>query len=476
MQGGGRLKYEPYRHQQIAYDFGLSHPHCGLFLGMGLGKTVTSLSLFVYRLWDEFSVRKCLVIAPKNVAANVWAQECRKWDHLQDIRCSVIMGTAKQRLKALQTDADLYITNRDNVVWLLDQLNGKLPFDMVILDELSSFKSVKAQRWKALKKAIQSVPYVLGLTGTPAPNGYLDLWPQIFLLDGGQRLGARIGQYRDRYFRMGAHKGHVVYEWRLRVGAKEAIDRKLQDLCISMASEDWLDLPPVIYNTVPCSMDATARKRYDALVKDKVIPLLYDGEEFRILDLKNDEELEQMTSVIKGDTAAAIRGKLLQMANGAAYDDVGGVLHIHDAKLDALSEIVDTNPGENILVFYAFRHDRDRILNAFPKAKQLETPEDTEAWNRGEIPMLLCHPASAGHGLNLQHGGHITVWFGLPDGNLELYQQANARLARPGQKESVIIHHIVCRDTVDETLLPALQQKSDVQKALLQALRPYLDK
>lgn len=434
-----------------------------------------SLTLLATLLWDYFTVKKCLVIAPKNVATNVWAQECQKWDHLQDIRCSAILGTQKQRLKALSTDAELYVINRDNVVWLMETLGGTLPFDMVIIDELSSFKSTSAQRWKALRKAIQSVRYVIGLTGTPAPNGYLDLWPQIFLLDGGERLGKRVGDYRGRYFKPGAHKGHIVYNWSLRMGAREAIDRKLKDLCLSLKSEDWLDLPPVLYNVIPCSMSSSARKTYDTLVKDKVLPILTEAGEARILDIRDEEELEKMTSVIKGETAAAIRGKLLQMANGAVYDDLGGVLEIHEAKLDALGEIAEANAGENLLVLYNFKHDRDRILKRFPQAVALSSPEDEQAWNRGEIPMLLCHPASAGHGLNLQHGGHITVWYGLPDGNLELYQQANARLQRPGQQNKVIIHHIICKDTLDETLLPALQEKGSVQNALLQALRPHIN-
>jgi len=469
------MKYEPMRHQQIAYDFCMNHERAGLFLGMGLGKTATSLTVLATYLWDTFTVRKALVIAPKNVAQNVWAQECRKWDHTQGIRCSVILGTAKQRRAALKADADLYIINRENVCWLLETLGGKLPFDMVILDELSSFKSQTSKRWKALKKVIGSVRYVIGLTGTPAPNSYLDLWPQIFLLDGGKRLGKNISDYRMRYFSMGAHKGHIVYEWKLRIGARDAINRKLSDLCLSMSAEDWLSLPPVIYNTIPVSMDAKARKDYDTFKKDKVIPLLRDGTDAQRLDPHDPEALLQMTNLIQGNTAATVAGKLLQMACGAVYDDEGGILHIHDAKLEALGEIVEAAQGESLLVFYAYQHDKDRILARFPKARAFEGASDVEDWNAGKIPMLLCHPASTGHGLNLQQGGHIIVWFGLT-WSLELYQQANARLPRPGQKQSVIIHHIVCKDTIDERVMAALQEKDEGQNALLGALKGYLTK
>lgn len=435
---------------------------------------MTILTVLTTLLWDLFTVRRALVIAPKNVAMNVWAQECRKWDHTQGIRCSIICGTEKQRIAALQKDADLYIINRENVVWLLEYLQGKLPFEMVVLDELSSFKSTGAKRWKALKKAIQSVRYVYGLTGTPAPNSYLDLWPQVYLLDGGERLGKRISDYRMRYFTAGAHKGHIVYEWRPRIGAQDAINRKLSDLCLSMSAEDWLDLPPIIYNTIPVSMNKAARKDYENFKRDMVLPLLQDGAQTKRLDPMKPEELMQMTSVVKGETAATVAGKLMQMANGAVYDDQNGVLHIHDEKLDALAEIHDTNPGQSLLVFYGYKHDRDRILARFPDAVEFTGPDVVEKWNVGQIGILLCHPASTGHGLNLQQGGHITVWFGLT-WSLELYQQANARLSRPGQKESVIINHIVCRNTIDERVMDALHTKDEGQSALLTALKGYLN-
>lgn len=423
-------------------------------------------------LWDDFTVKKALVIAPKNVAQNVWAQECRKWEHTQDIRCALVMGTAAQRLRALSSDADLYIINRENVVWLVDTLQNRLPFDMVIVDELSSFKSTKAKRWKAIKKLIQTVPYVIGLTGTPAPNSYLDLWPQIYLLDGGARLGRTVSDYRYRYFKPGAHKGHVVYEWIMRLGAQDAINRKLKDLCLSMSAEDWLDLPDTIYNTIPVSMDAAAEKRYTRFEKTKVMALLQEATGFRELDVRNPEQLAQMTSAIRGDTAAVIAGKLLQMAGGAVYDDDGQVVPIHEAKLEALSELLEANEGENVLCFYNYQHEKQRILERFPQAVAFSGTE-VEAWNDGRIPLLLCHPASTGHGLNLQSGGHITVWYGL-NWSLELYQQANARLSRPGQTHSVVIHHLVCRGTIDERVMAALQKKNEGQEALLKALKDYL--
>jgi len=469
------LKFTPMAHQKKAIEFLETHDHGALFLGMGLGKTVSTLVVLDEFIHEEFFIRNALVIAPKNVAENVWKQEISKWDDLSRLTCSVVAGTAKQRIKALNTKADLYIIGRDNLVWLRDYLGDRWPFDAVVIDELSSFKNHASKRFKALKKVILLCKVVWGLTGTPAPNGYLDLWPQIYLLDGGKRLGKRVGEYRDRFFKPGAHKGHIVYEWRLRMGAKDTIDRLLKDLCLSMSAEDWLSLPPIIYNTIPVSMDSSARATYERLKSEKVIPLLQSSEEFKELDPFKPEELAQMTSAIQGDTAAAVAGKLLQMANGAVYDDKRNIIPIHSAKLDALTEIVDTNPGENLLVFYNYQHDRERILERFPKAREFSGPRDVEDWNAGRVPMLLCHPASCGHGLTLQHGGHIIVWYGLT-WSLELYQQANARLPRPGQTQSVIIHHIVCSDTLDEGVLATLREKDETQAGLLKALKGYLRK
>lgn len=423
-------------------------------------------------MWNDFTVKRCLVVAPKNVAETVWAQECVKWEHTQGIRASLVAGLRKQRSDALKADADLYIIGRDNLAWMMDVLKGLDRFDMVILDELSSFKSQSTKRWRCIRRAIQSVRYVIGLTGTPAPNGYADLWSQVYLLDGGRRLGRTEGEYRTRYFSPGAHKGHVVYEWRLRPGARAAIDRELRDLCLSIKNPDW---PEPVYNVIPVRLDDAARKRYERFEREKVIPLMQEKTGFKELDPRKPEELRQMTSAIRGDMAATLAGKLLQMSSGAVYDDQKNVVEIHDAKLDALAELVDTSAGNNLLVFYAYQHTRDRILERFPKAKAYEGAEDIAAWNHGEIPMLLCHPASTGHGLNLQYGGHIIVWVDLI-WSLELYQQANARLPRPGQKETVVIHHLVAERTLDERVMSVMRGKNATQEALLGALRGYIEK
>ena len=434
---------------------------------------MTALTVLTEHLWEDFTVRRCLVVAPKNVAETVWCQECRKWEHTKGIRTSLIAGTAKQRSAALLHYADLFVIGRDNLVWLMEELGGDLDmFDMVILDELSSFKSQSTKRWRCIRRAIQSVRYVIGLTGTPAPNGYLDLWPQVYLLDRGEHLGRTVSEYRSRYFSMGAHKGHIVYEWKLRPGAQAAIDRELRDLCLSIKNPDW---PEPVYNVIPVRIDATARKRYDKFEREGVIPLMQERTGFTELDPKKPEELAKMTSAIRGDMAATLAGKLLQMANGAVYDDERNVVPIHEAKLDALAELADTSVGNNLLVFYAYEHDRDRIIERFPKARVFSGVKDAEAWNRGEVEMLLCHPASAGHGLNLQYGGHIIVWFGMT-WSLELYQQANARLPRPGQKETVIIHHLVAEGTLDERVMSVMKGKNATQDALLNALRGYIKK
>ena len=414
-------------------------------------------------LLDDFAVDKVLVIAPLRVAQDTWSRESEKWDHLSGLTVSRVLGTAAQRKAALDSRADVYVINRENVQWLVEYLGTRWPFDMVVIDELSSFKSSGSKRWRCLKRVIKLSHYVVGLTGTPAPNGYIDLWPEIFLLDGGERLGRTLGAFRARYFNPGAHKGHIVYEWKLKPGAKNTIDRTLSDLCLSMSKEDWLMLPPVIYNTVTVHMSPDERKTYDNLRDTQVLPLLA-GE---LSDMRD------FDSAVVGTTAATLSGKLLQLANGAAYDDHGSVFHVHDRKLDALEDIRAEAQGQTLLVFYSYKHDLDRIQARFPDAVKMEGSETIDKWNKGEIPMLLCHPASAGHGLNLQSGGHIIVWFGLP-WSLELYQQANARLHRMGQGESVIIHHILCENTLDYEVMNALQNKDATQKSLLEALKGYL--
>ena len=456
------MHYDPRPHQKIAAEFLRGHKRAGLFLDMGLGKTVVTLTR-VKELLDDFAVDKVLVIAPLRVAQDTWSRESEKWDHLSGLTVSRVLGTAAQRKAALDSRADVYVINRENVQWLVEYLGTRWPFDMVVIDELSSFKSSGSKRWRCLKRVIKLSPYVVGLTGTPAPNGYIDLWPEIFLLDHGERLGHTLGEFRGRYFNPGAHKGYVVYEWRLKPGAKDRIDTALSDLCLSMSKEDWLSLPPVIYNNVVVRMNDEERKTYDHLRDTQVLPLLA-GE---LSDMRD------FDSAVAGTTAATLSGKLLQLANGAAYDDHGAVFHVHDRKLDALEDIRAEAQGQTLLVFYSYKHDLDRIKERFPDAVKLEGSETIDRWNKGEIPMLLCHPASAGHGLNLQSGGHIIVWFGLP-WSLELYQQSIGRLNRMGQGQSVIVHHIVCERTLDEKVLTALSRKDATQRGLLDALKEYV--
>lgn len=396
------------------------------------------------------------------MAEDTWTREAAKWDHLAGLRVVPVLGDQKHRLAALAAPGDIYVINRENVQWLIETCGKHWDFDAIIIDELSSFKSPKAKRWRCLKRVAKLAKIVWGLTGTPAGNGYIDLWPEMFLIDGGERLGHTLGEFRTKWFSPGAHKGNIVYEWRLKPGAKEDIDRRLSDICLSMSKEDWLTLPPVVHNTVAVRMDTKERGLYDRLRRDCVLPLL-GGE---LADMKSFDQ------AIVGGTAATLSGKLLQMANGAVYDEDGGVVHIHDRKLDALADIAEEAHGQSLLVFYSYRHDIDRIRERFPQAVEIGGAETIRAWNAGEIPMLLCHPASAGHGLNLQQGGHIVVWFGLP-WSLELYQQANARLNRMGQGQSVIVHHVVCEGTLDEKVLSALTEKDAVQKGLLNALKGY---
>ena len=417
--------------------------------------------------YEEFAIRNALVIAPKRVAEDTWSREQAKWEHLKHLKVVKVMGTKDKRLAALKEQADIYIINRENVEWLVETLGTRWRFDAVVIDELSSFKSAKSKRWKALRKVIFGSRYVYGLTGTPASNGYLDLWPEMYLLDHGERLGKTLGAYRSTYFNPGAHKGHVVFEWRLKPGARERIDARLSDICLSMSKEDWLDLPERTYNTIPVQLDSKARKLYDQFKRDKILPLVHEHEKLAVA-----QGMDYDTAVV-GDMAAQVSGKLLQMANGAVYDDDGEVVHIHDAKLDMLAEIADTSAGQPILVFYNYKHDLKRLQERFPDAVKMGGEDVISAWNRGEIPMLLCQPASAGHGLNLQDGGHIIVWFGLT-WSLELYQQANDRLHRMGQRNAVIVHHLVAEDTIDEKVMAALTAKDATQKGLLDALKQYL--
>lgn len=400
-------------------------------------------------MYDYFDVSRVLVIAPKRVAEDTWSREHKKWDHLKDLRVSVVTGTPAQRKKALAADADVYVIGRDNVVWLTEILPD-WPFDMVVIDELSSFKSNRAKRFKHLRRVLPRSRRVVGLTGTPSPNSLMDLWAELYLLDRGERLGKTIGCYREEYFRPGKTDGHVVYSWELRKGAREKIETLISDICVSMSAEDYLQLPERIDIEVPVTLSAKERALYDQMERDQVLPV---DDEHSVVALN----------------AAAVMNKLLQMANGAVYDDEGNVIRIHEAKLEALEEIVDT-AGEPVLVFYSYKHDKTAIESRISGVREIIGPQDIADWNGGKIPVLLAHPASVGYGLNLQDGGHVIVWYGLT-WSLEQYQQANARLYRQGQQKPVIVHHLIAEDTVDEQVMQALKHKDTSQSALLAALK-----
>ena len=445
------MQYKPWDYQKTAEDWILEHTHCGLLLSMGLGKTIVTLSA-IRELIDQKAVRKVLVIAPLRVAATVWAEEAAKWDHTRSLRCVKVLGSERDRKAALAADADIYIINRENVSWLVSQYeaSGKWPFDMMVIDELSSFKSSKTERFRALRRTLPAVRRVVGLTGTPAPNGLIDLWSQLYLLDRGDRLGKTLGWYRQTFFDPGDRNGMIVYNWKPKPGAPEAIYERIGDICMSMTADDYLELPDRIDVEAPVALVEKAQQAYETLERDLVLPMADEA--------------------ITAQNAAVLTGKLLQLANGAIYMDDGSYTWIHNAKLDALEDLVEAANGEPVLVYYSFRHDEERILQRFPKARKLEKPEDVKAWNEGKVQMMIAHPASAGHGLNLQAGGHIIIWFGLT-WSLELYQQANARLHRQGQQQPVTVHHIITKGTVDENVLKVLTGKAARQDALIDAVK-----
>lgn len=446
------MKYEPHNYQQFATDFILEHPISCLMLDMGLGKTVITLTALWQLVLDSFDVSRILVIAPKRVAEDTWPKELSKWEHLSGLDATLVMGTQAEREAALRQQTFLYIINRENVSWLV--ANHPWDFDMVVIDELSSFKSNQAQRFKAMKKVRPLVSRIVGLTGTPAPNSLLDLWPEMYLMDMGQRLGRFIGGFRDRFFTPDKRNREIIYSYKPREGAEEAIYGLISDICISMKAVDYLDMPELIMNRIEVSMDSRERKIYDDFQRDMVVSL--QGEE---LDAVN---------------AAALSGKLTQMANGAVYGENRKVLHIHDRKLDALEDLMEAANGKPLLVAYWYEHDLQRIKARFKNARCIDTTQDIDDWNAGKIPLALIHPASAGYGLNLQDGGCTIVWFGLT-WSLELYQQLNARLWRQGQKHTVVIHHIVTKDTHDEDVLRALDKKDTRQSALIDAVRARLE-
>lgn len=440
------MRYTPHAYQRRAQSFIEENPYCGLFLDMGLGKTVTTLTA-LRRLMDAMEVEKVLVIAPKSVALNTWSNETEKWDHLRDLRLSIVMGTAAQRLKALQSDADIYVTNRDNICWLVEQ--DMWDFDTVVIDESSSFKNFQSKRYKALTKMRPQIRRLILLTGTPAPNGLMDLWAQVKLLDRGERLGRYISHYRETYFTAGARNGAVIYEYKPRPGAKEAISRKISDICLSMQASDYLELPSIVDAGLDLRLpDLDAYRRFEKVA---------------VMDLPDGSEIEAATAV-------SLTNKLLQFASGAIYDSDHTWHEVHDTKTEALCDIIEAT-HEPVLVYYNYTHELDRICAAMPDTVSFHgEPDLLSEWNAGRIRVMAAHPASVAYGLNMQQGGRIIVWFS-PTWNLELYQQANARLHRQGQTKTVLRYHLICRDTMDEVVMRALADKDNTQDAIMRHLK-----
>lgn len=447
------MKYNPHSYQDYSTKFIIDHPVSAILLSCGLGKTVITLTAVKELMFDRFEVRKPLVIAPLRVAANSWPDEIGKWDHLKDLSYSVAVGSEEERRKALLTKADLYIINRENVTWLVEKSGLPFDYDMIIVDELSSFKSHQSKRFKSLLKVRPKVKRMVGLTGTPASNSLMDLWAEFRILDMGKRLGRYIGQYRRDYFTPDKRNAQIIFSYKPLPGAEDAIYRKISDITISMKYADFLKMPDLFVNEVPVRLSSQERSLYDKLKRDMV------------LSLKGKE--------IDAVNAASLSGKLLQMANGAVYDENQETVVIHERKLDALEDLLEDANGRPVLVAYWFKHDLERIRKRFT-VREIKTSEDIHDWNEGRIPLAVLHPASAGHGLNLQAGGSTLIWFGLT-WSLELYQQTNARLWRQGQKEPVVIHHIIAEGTIDENVMAALRRKEKTQDSLIRAVKAQLE-
>lgn len=452
-----------HRYQVATVQHIIEHPYCGAFLDMGLGKTVSTLTAIEKLMYDYCEINSVLVIAPKRVAESVWEEEAKKWSHLKHLTFSKIIGNQTERIEAIKKKADIYILTRDNVAWLCAYFGGgKIPFEMCVIDELSSFKSYKSERFKALRAARPFFKRVVGLTGTPAPNGLIDLWPQLYLLDRGQRLEKTITKYRETYFRPGRTNGHIVYNYDLMKDSEFLIHKKIEDICISMKAEDYLEMPYRTDNYIELKMPQKLKKQYQDFEKEK------------ILEVFSQEEGNTEISVLN---AATLSNKLLQFANGAVYDEDRNVHEIHSIKLDALEEIIEDSNGKPVLIAWTYQFDRDRILERLKKYKprQLKCNKDIEEWNNGKIQVMLAHPASAGHGLNLQAGGSTIVWYGQT-WSLELYQQFNARLYRQGQQANVIIHHLILEGTHDEDVIAALKRKDKKQNSLMNSIKAKIEK
>lgn len=453
------MRYEPHDYQQYAIEYIESHPIAAVLLDMGLGKTSITLTALNDLLFDWFEIRKVLVVAPLRVARDTWPDEIQKWEHLDILNYSVAVGTEIERLAALKKQADIYIINRENVQWLVEESSIPFDFDMVVVDELSSFKNHQSKRFKALMKKRPGVKRIVGLTGTPSSNGLMDLWAEFKLLDMGQRLGRFIGQYRTRFFLPDKRNGQVVFSYKPLPGAEREIYRLISDITISMKSTDHIRMPELVSSAYTVCLSEEEMQRYVSL-KQELVLQLPGGE-------------------ITAANAAALSGKLSQMANGAVYADDGEVIPVHDRKLDALEDIIESMGGNPLLVAYWFKHDLERIRERLHKLKIpyscLDTAGSIRRWNIGEIPVALIHPASAGHGLNLQGGGSAIVWYGLT-WSLELYQQTNARLWRQGQtSKTVVVRHIITEGTIDERVMKALSEKDTTQAALIDAVKADLD-
>lgn len=442
------MRFKPHDYQLYCIRRMMNEPRLGLFLNMGLGKTVISLTAVNEMIFYQNTASKVLVIAPKRVAETTWSDEKNKWDHLKHLRISKILGTNSARMKAAEADADIYLINRENVTWLVENFRKNWKWDTVIIDELSSFKNHNSKRFKALKRMLPHINRLYGLTGTPAANGLMDLWAQIYLLDEGKRLYKTIGQYRTRFFDPEKRNSYVVFSYKLKKGADKLIRERISDICISLKSDDYVELPECVYHTAEFDLSPKAKKAYIEMERESVLELA-DGE-------------------ITAFNAGVLTNKLLQIASGSVYDKDGNYHVIHEEKIEILKELIEEAVSP-VLVFYNFTHERDMIQKFIDGAHVLEGESDLKEWNAGKIPVLLAHPASCGYGLNMQEGGHTVVWFS-PTWNLEQYEQANARVNRQGQKEIVTISHIIARGTVDEAVMRALSGKEKVQTTLLEEL------
>ena len=443
------MKYNPHSYQEYAVKFIESHSISALFLDMGLGKTSITLTAVNELLFDSFEVRKVLVIAPLRVARNTWCDEIKKWDHLRNIKYSIVVGTEKERISALNEKADIYIINRENVDWLVNKSGYEFDFDMIVIDELSSFKNHQSKRFKSLMKIRPKAKRIVGLTGTPSSNGLMDLFAEFKVLDLGERLGYFIGQYRNTYFKPDKTNGAIVYSYKPLPNAEDSIYERISDITVSMKASEYLKMPELVISNYKVEMSDNEKKQYDEMKKNLICEIK-DGE-------------------ITVSNAGSLSNKLSQFANGAVYDDEQNIVEIHSRKLDALEDIIESMNGKPLLVAYWYKHDLQRIKKRFD-VREIKTCKDIADWNKGKIPVALIHPASAGHGLNLQQGGSTLVWFGLT-WSLEFYQQTNGRLYRQGQKNTVVIQHIVTKGSIDEQILKALERKNKTQEDLIEAVK-----